>query len=191
MFTAIPNRDQCLQLMVKYAMLDNIRAHSLTVALVAEQLYELLASSVSTELLPDKALITAGALLHDIAKTKCLGEDCRHAEVGAHICFEEGLPEIAEIVSEHVILSDPDLSRWEEGRFFAKEIVYYADKRVKHDQIVPLTERLDYIIDRYGAGDEYVIRRIRENFTTCQNLEKAIFYPSGISPDTFTFQQIT
>lgn len=175
--------------MEKHSMLDNIRAHSLTVALVAEQLYDLLTASIAKELLPDKDLVTAGALLHDIAKTKCLSEDCRHAEIGAHICFEEGLPEIAEIVSEHVILSDPDPDRWQIGRFFAKEIVYYSDKRVKHDQIVALDERLAYIIDRYGANDEHTIHRIRKNFTTCQNLEKALFQPTGISPAVFDFKQ--
>ncbi len=190
MFTAIPDRQRCLELMDKYAMLDNIRAHSLTVALVAEQLYDLLASSISKEFLPNKELITAGALLHDIAKTRCLNDDCRHAEAGAHICFEEGLPEIAEIVSEHVILSDPDCNRWQEGRFFAKELVYYSDKRVKHNQIVTLDERLDYIIDRYGANDEYTIHRIRKNFITCQNLEKAIFDPTGTSPELFAFQKL-
>lgn len=189
MSTAIPDREQCLLLMDKYSMLDNIRAHSLTVALVAEQLHDLLCSSLPSDILPNRKTVTAGALLHDIAKTKCLQEDCRHAEIGAQICFEEGLPEIAEIVSEHVILTDPDLTRWQAGSFLAKEIVYYADKRVKHDKIVTLDERLEYIIDRYGKNSDYIIHHIRKNFTTCQNLEKAIFAPAGLTPESFTFQQ--
>jgi len=187
LLTTIPDRQQCLRLMDKYSMLDNIRAHSLKVALVAEQLHDLLAASASAEHLPDKSLVIAGALLHDIAKTKCISEGCRHAQIGAYICLDEGLPEIAEIVTEHVILFDPDPIRWQEGRFLAKELVYYSDKRVKHDQIVALDERLDYIIDRYGADDEYTIQRIRKNFTTCINLEKAIFECAGISPKDHIF----
>ena len=46
----------------------------------------------------------------------------------------------------------------------AKEIVYYADKRVKHDEIVDLDMRLEYILDRYGLGDPRRHRAIENNF---------------------------
>lgn len=187
MSVQIPDREQCLLLMDKYSMLDNIRAHSKMVALVAEQIHDLLSSSINSSLLPDKKLVVAGALLHDIAKTRCISEGCRHAEIGAHLCFDEGLPEIAEIVSEHVILSDPDPRRWHKGHFLAKELVYYADKRVKHDQIVSLDDRLEYIIQRYGNNDEITISRIKKNFFSCQNLEKALFKTVGLHPAAHSF----
>ena len=34
------------------------------------------------------------------------------------------------------------------------EIVNYADKRVLHDRIVPLSERMEYIVERYGLSAE-------------------------------------
>ena len=56
--------------------------------------------------------------------------------------------EIAPIVGEHVRLKNYHLN----GAFSEKEVVYYADKRVKHDRVVTLKERQDYIIERYGTG---------------------------------------
>ena len=34
------------------------------------------------------------------------------------------------------------------------EIVNYADKRVLHDRIVPLSERMGYILEKYGSAPE-------------------------------------
>ena len=39
------------------------------------------------------------------------------------------------------------------GIFTAREIIYYADKRVRHEEIVSLDDRLEYILEHYGLGD--------------------------------------
>ncbi len=88
--------------------------------------------------LPDKEEVIAGALLHDIAKTLCIKTDCRHAEIGRQICVELGYPELSEIVAEHVVLKNFTADLYIQGIFGSKEIVYYADKRVRHDQVVSL-----------------------------------------------------
>jgi hypothetical protein len=62
-----------------------------------------------------------------------------------------------------------------ENGFAEKEIVYYADKRVNHDQVVNLEERLAYILDRYGMNNEVRCRAIKKNYTLCQDLEKRMF----------------
>ncbi len=60
-----------------------------------------------------------------------------HAEVGAEILNAKGLREVAELVRKHRFLQiEEGFASWEE------KIIYYADKRVKHDKIVPLMERL-------------------------------------------------
>ena len=157
-------------------MLDNIRAHSLLVARVAETLLTgMKANRTQGTELPDPALVLAGALLHDIAKTICLQTQCDHARKGRDICLELGYPVIGEIVREHVRLNDFSTDRYGRGIFFAKELVYYADKRVRHAAIVSLDERKAYIIERYGNNDQQRHQLIEENFQRCRILEQHLF----------------
>jgi len=70
----------------------------------------------------------------------------------------------------------------EAGECREKEIVYYADKRVKHDLIVDLEERLQYILDHYGKNDPDLRRIIQNNFVRCQQVEAWIFGRLGYEP---------
>lgn len=169
----IPTIPQCCSLMTEYGMLDNIHAHSLQVTRVAVTLCRALADA-GLEL--DEGLITAGALLHDVAKTKCLNGACNHAEVGGEICRTHGYSEIAVIVTEHVILADYHRP------LSALELVYYADKRVRHDEIVSLDDRQVYIEERYGQGKQDIIDAIRLNFGKCYDVEKRIFKNLEMEP---------
>jgi len=171
-------------MMEQYGMFDNIRAHSLAVAGVAEAVLTGLTETNGKRInLPEKGLVLAGALLHDIAKTICLQQDCLHAQTGRDICLRHGFPAIAEIVCEHVLLKEFSIERYAQGIFYAKEIVYYADKRVRHDTIVSLEERLTYILERYGNNDEERVGRIRDNFQRCQTLEEYLFSHINFAPD--------
>lgn len=169
--------------MDEHAMLANIRRHSFVVARVAERVHSRLARTVKDADLPPRQLVTAGALLHDIAKTPCLRDDCDHAEVGAQICQHHGLFEIAEIVEEHVRLRRYDLQRYQKGIFEAKELIFYADKRVVHDEIVSLDERLEYILERYGGKEPDRLVRIRKNFENCRSLESSLCAAAGHNPE--------
>ena len=162
-------------MMAQYEMLDNIRHHSLVVARVADVLVDGLEGHTGKNDLPDRRLCISGALLHDIAKTPCLNGGCDHARAGAEICLKHGYPEIAEIVEQHVILKEYDPMRYCRGRFSALEIVYYADKRVRHDTIVSLDKRLEYIIDRYSRNNPELQKLIRVNFERCVRLEECLF----------------
>ena len=176
----IPTLHQCCSLMDEYAMLDNIRAHSLMVARVSEVLFAALNKDTPAEAHhPAAELIISGALLHDIAKTPCLDQNCDHAKQGRDICLQHGFPEVAEIVREHVILFEFSPQRYARGDFLAKELVYYADKRVRHDEIVSLDERLSYILTRYGNNDPKRHRLIKENFDRCRQLETFLFSCTG------------
>jgi len=176
MTIATPSRATCLALMEQYGMLDNIRQHSLLVARVAETLVRNLdVPAAETSAADSIDVVLAGALLHDIAKTRCLDGSCRHAEEGQLICEQHGYPEIGRIVGEHVILSSFTPDRYRDGIFPAREIVYYADKRVRHDRIVSLQDRLDYIIERYSDRNPLIEQRIKDNFLTCLELEEYLF----------------
>jgi uncharacterized protein len=164
----IPGVDDCLALMEQYHMLPNIKDHSIVVAKVAGIITHGLISaghSLSLE------TVIAGALLHDIGKTACLDNDDDHAVKGLEICLAHNLATIADIVAEHVILKNYSSAQG----FTEKEIVYYADKRVNHDQVVSLDERLSYILARYGRNNAVRCRAIKINYTRCRDLEKRMF----------------
>lgn len=173
--TRIPSLPECVQLMEQYGMLANIRHHSLVVARLAEQLLGGLRAFTPARPQVDRNLVIAGALLHDIAKTPCLNSTCDHAKIGADICREHGFPEIAAIVEEHVILRHYEPDRYQEGHFSAQEIVYYADKRVRHHVVVHLDERLKYILDRYSKDNPARQQLIQVNFSKCFTLEQHLF----------------
>ena len=179
----IPGIDTCIALMERYAMLPNIRRHSLLVARIAELLAERLHERLPAGQAPDQDFCVNGALLHDIAKTPCLKEGCDHAATGAEICQRHGFPEIAEIVAGHIILHDFSPEKYKQGLFQAKDIVYYADKRVRHDAIVSLAERLEYILENYGGNNERVQGLIRDNFRKCEQLEDFLFNFLDFSPE--------
>ena len=171
----IPSVKECLDLMEQYHMLPNIRDHSIVVARVAEIITDGL-TGVGHELSMDKVI--AGALLHDIGKTACLDNDDDHAAKGVAICLAHDLKPITDIVGEHVILNNYS----SENNFTEKEIVYYADKRVNHDQVVSLEERLAYILERYGMNNVVRCQAIKKNYALCQNLEKRMFSLLSFEP---------
>lgn len=161
-------------------MLDNIHAHSLQVTRVAVTLCR---AQADAGLEINEGLVTAGALLHDVAKTKCLNGTCNHAEVGGQICRSHGFYDVAVIVSEHVILTE-----YHRCPVSALELVYYADKRVRHDEIVSLDDRQIYIEERYGQGKQKIIDAIRLNFGKCYDVEKCIFMNLEMEPEDIAGQ---
>jgi len=172
---AVPSISDCLDLMEQYHMLPNIKEHSIVVARVAEIITKGLISAghdLSLE------TVVAGALLHDIGKTACLDNDDDHAAKGVEICRAHNLESIADIVAEHVILQ----SYFPENRFSEKKIVYYSDKRVNHNQVVSLEERLAYILERYGQNNEKRCQAIKRNYALCQDLEKRMFSDLSFEP---------
>jgi uncharacterized protein len=142
----IPSRAECDKLMVQYSMLQKIVAHSMQVMNVSLSIIDNLKSGVHV----NRDLVIAAALLHDITKTKSLETKERHDESGGALLRELGFPSTAEIVEQHVIFRNLNL----DGRLEEREIVYYADKRVLHDTIVTIDERVHDLVQRYGTVEE-------------------------------------
>jgi len=93
-------------------------------------------------------LVEAAALLHDLVRLPeqwvylppTIHTPLPHAEVN-YLLLHESWPEVAEIIRSHslmTILEPAGLTT------VAAKIVYYADKRVNHDTIVSLSERLQF-----------------------------------------------
>jgi putative nucleotidyltransferase with HDIG domain len=137
----IPTEAQCRELIAGMGMLDNIVAHCWQVCRVSLLIADHLAGGGL-----NRDLIRAAALLHDITKTRSFQTREDHAETGAAMLAELGYPEVGCIIGQHVRL-DRYLAS---GSPTEAQIVNYADKRVLHDRIVPLTERMGYILERYG-----------------------------------------
>lgn len=157
-------------------MLPNIREHSIRVAQVAHCLTSDLIDA--GENLSYQLVITS-ALLHDIGKTACLNTDRDHSLVGGQICRDHGFHAVADIIEEHVILKNKTLN----GSLSETVLVYYSDKRVNHDSVVPLHERLNYIIENYGNNNPDLIEKIRRNYQLCRNLEEEIFALLPMAPE--------
>jgi len=148
-------------------MLENIVVHSLQVCRVATLLTENLLEQ-GFQLNFD--LIQGAALLHDITKTRSFKTQENHAVTGGQFLTDRGYPEVGSIVRQHVRLDDYS----EPHRLAEAEIINYADKRVLHDRIVSLDERMSYIMERYGRQPEHK-QRIRLLWKKTKDLEKQIF----------------
>lgn len=143
----IPAPEECRALWDAYDMFDHIREHSEAVAAVAYTI-ALRGAECGLNVNPDAVL--ASALLHDIAKTYTILHGGDHAQLGAAWTVREtGNPHIAQGVMHHVWWP------WEislDNHFLPMAIIY-ADKRVRHENIVSLAERYSDLMDRYGKTE--------------------------------------
>ena len=149
----IPSSEECDKLMVHHSMRPNIVEHSIQVMNVSLAITDNLKNGVAV----NRDLVIAAALLHDITKTRSLVTNERHDISGAELLREMGFTSIAEIVEQHVVFQNFNL----QGGLEEREIVYYADKRVNHDKIVTIEERVHYLLQRYGNTEEIRSRILR------------------------------
>lgn len=171
----IPPKNECLHLLNTVNMPDHIKAHSRMVCQVALVLTDgLIAAGIDI----NRKLVRASALLHDITKPRSFKTGENHAQTGGEYLCNLGFPEVGDIVRQHVVLDC----------YFAAdqpneaEIVNYADKRVLHDRIVPLDDRMNYILQRYARTKE---RRelLKVLWDQTHLLEKRLFAYLSFHPD--------
>jgi putative nucleotidyltransferase with HDIG domain len=169
----VPDEAACVRLWDRYAMPPHIRAHCRAVCGVAEEIARR-AAALGRDVSSDT--VRAAALLHDIAKAYSIRYGGGHAHLGAAWVREEtGNQALAQAVLFHV--SWP----WEEGMLAPWNnplrlplIISYADKRVRHDQVVSLEERFADLQNRYGTTAQYHASIFR-NQKQAVRLEKALF----------------
>ena len=171
----IPSSKECYGLIREMGMMDHIVDHSEQVCRVAVYLADKL-NHKGIDL--NLELIRASALLHDITKTRSFRTKENHAETGGKFLQERGFIEVGHVIAQHVKLDTYVASNSPVGA----EIVNYADKRVLHDQIVSLKDRMAYILERYadGMGSR---ERILGLWAKSKDLEKRIFSYLPFFPD--------
>ncbi len=160
----IPTIEECITLMKKH-MLPNIFEHSKQVMNVAKTIID----NLKNEITLNRPLIIAASLLHDITKATSLKTKEPHDITGGQFSRKLGFHKVADIIEEHVVL----INFKPEGELLEKEIVYYADKRVMHDKIVTVKERMDDIKLRYGKTPE-ICEMINYNTALIMKVEKKI-----------------
>ena len=179
----VPDEEQCMLLWDRYDMLPHIRDHCRAVAGIA---VEIVRRAVERGAVPEGRLLTeplarAAGLLHDIAKTYSIRYGGSHAQLGAAWVREEtGNPLLAQAVLFHVEWpwSGGDLDDVRDPMRLPV-IVAYADKRVRHAEVVSIRERFDDLLVRYGISADKV-ESIAANYAHVQAVEQAIFDRVGI-----------
>lgn len=181
----------------------HVRAHCRQVASVGQQVAE---AMIRRGEIVDINLVYTSCLLHDMCrvcdfKTLDRGKfpepitdekwarwnalraeyaGTHHADIAHGWLREKGFDDTAEAIRLHKSLNIvDDFAAYTPESF----IVYYADKRVKHTEIVSLKERFRDGRERYGADNDAAAQaRFREAEKRTLHLEKTLFGNLDIKP---------
>jgi uncharacterized protein len=171
---AIPDEKECYALLQKHGTPEHIIAHSQKVWELGRLLGENLVKHDHTV---DLDLLCASCLLHDIGKYPCILDGAGYHDVrGEMILEQEGFPEVARIVVQHVVLRGP-----KDAPIREEHILFYSDKRVVHDELVSLDDRFVYLEQTYGKSPLAIERLMHMKEETIR-LEKEIFLLLDFGP---------
>ncbi|RUM87991.1 MAG: metal-dependent phosphohydrolase [Thermodesulfatator sp.] len=171
----IPSLEECYRLLEEEGVPPHIVRHGERVALVGAFLARNLREVGEPLSLP---LVVAGGLLHDLTKHHSLKTGENHAESARRKLLEWGYPEVAEVVGSHIFLRPGPPGT----PIRAEEVVYYADKRVRHEEIVSLEERFRDLRERYGRRPSSWVRLWRLEELT-KLLERRLFKKLPFPPE--------
>ena len=142
MSETLPSREQALQLLRENYCSKKVINHCKAVAELALETARLLEEK---GLKVDFALVEAGALLHDIGRSKT--HTVHHAIVGAEIAKSEGLPDsVVSIIKRHVgggiTAGEAEKLGWPKDVYvpvtLEEKIVSYADKLIENSKRAPI-----------------------------------------------------
>jgi hypothetical protein len=144
----IPEPETCFELLGERRVPVHIVGHSVVVTRAAILIGTWLNAGGEEVHLP---LLAAGGLLHDIAKYESITTGDDHARLGGEWIAALGYHSVAMVVGQHVRMTPAAVA---EPRVTEVDVVYYADKRVKHEDVVSLRERFVDLQARYGKTAE-------------------------------------
>ena len=144
-----PTLTQCLAWWEEWDVPDNVRRHVTVVAWCAYVMAVLMRNQ-GIDL--DPVLAHRGGLLHDIDKITTLNQQGAHGEAGADFLEAQGYPEVSAIVRGHIM--HKILAPNADDRSWEVKLVFFADKLVEGNRIVPFDVRLKNLMGRYpGYSD--------------------------------------
>lgn len=165
----LPTRKQALQFLRKSGCKENVVRHCEAVAQLATEIAE---ACHENGLDVDLELVQAGALLHDIGRSKT--HSVHHAVIGAEIAKTFGLPEpIVSIIERHVgggiTAREARKLGWPRGVYtpqtLEEKIVSYADKLIEGSRRVPIEKTLDIFSQEFPSAAER-IQKLHEEMLT-------------------------
>lgn len=159
----VPTAGECSTLMAEVLKVDTeIIRHCNAVAEIAAAMGR--AVNVAGGDL-DVDLVTAAALLHDLARDKP-----NHASAGAALLSDMGFSPVAEVVAVHM---DIPVSPSGKAQVSEAEVVYLADKLVAGEKRVTLRERFGAGMKKYG-DNPHAAEAILTRYNRARNLAKKI-----------------
>ncbi len=171
----LPSLEGCESLLQKHKVPGHIRAHSEAVRRVAN----FIAGKISARGgKVDSDVVDRAALLHDLMKAHCLQNRCRHAAEAQKVLAAQGYAELGKIVKLHGL---EEVLGFNAKTPLEAKIVWYADKRVTHDKICTLTERFDYLKQRYGSLSKQKMDEILSTEKPAFAVEKELLGLAGAS----------
>lgn len=139
-----PSLAQCLDWWEVWNVPENIRRHSTVVAQLA---YVVAMKMRGKGISLDPILAHRAGLVHDLDKIDTLDESSVHGAMGADFLEEQGYAEIGEIVRDHIMSTV--LHADFESRSWENKLVFFCDKLVEGDELVPFDQRLAALKKRY------------------------------------------
>ncbi|MFH1426411.1 MAG: HD domain-containing protein [Candidatus Kerfeldbacteria bacterium] len=199
---ALPTREECERLWDEYHTPKHVREHMKQVGRVAKKIAEGLAQK-GIDI--DVELVDRAALLHDVVRVTewkelnvenmpyVPGEEeiqawkkqreayppsMSHTEVN-YITLKDTYPELAEVVRTHCITKTMDCTSWEQ------KVLNYADRRVAHDVIVTVKERLQEGENRANEQGLEPFENYAQLINRTYEIENEIFGKLKQDADTF------
>lgn len=155
-----PTPEVCMEIFQWFDVEDRIIEHGRAVVKTALELTDDLARA---GYVLNRPLVEAAALLHDIAR-----REKDHALCGSIWLRQIGYPAVAQIVTVHMDIPQLAINELDE-----RAIVYLADKLVIEDKRVPLRERFEKALIRFG-NDPKTSSAILERMSNAQRIADLI-----------------
>ncbi len=170
MNSLLPSREQAIELLRKNNCPPQVIRHCLAVADLA---VETAGKLEEKGLKINVELVEAGALLHDLGRSKTHTVD--HAIVGAQIAKSTGLPdEVVRIIKRHVgagiTEKEAQLLGWPKDNYIPKtleeKVVSYADKQIHHAKKVPIETEISRLQKENKSEAAERVRRLHIEITS-------------------------
>jgi uncharacterized protein len=164
----LPSREQAIEHLRKNNCPPKIINHCEAVAKLA---LEIASKLEAKGIKVDLKLVEAGALLHDIGRTKSHAVD--HGVVGAKIAESDGFPEeLVKVIKRHVgggiTAQEAEKFGWPKDIYepvtLEEKIVSYADKLIDGSKRVPIDLEIERLQVEHKVAAERV-RKLHEEIT--------------------------
>ena len=170
MSSLLPNREQAIELLHKSKCPQQVINHCIAVAnLALETAKKISANGLEVNL----ELVEAGALLHDLGRSKNHTVD--HGLIGAQMAQSIGLPEsVISIIKRHVgggiTAEEAAWFGWPKDTYapqtLEEKIVSYADKLIDHSKRVPIELEIKRLQKENKVEAAERVRKLNEEITS-------------------------